>query len=452
MECGHFTPDYASMPRWELYFEELTGEYRQCFDEGKDVKKYEELFKEIAKLPRSAQKEKMADALFSLILEAPQRADFSFIEPSGLEEIKAQRPHGVPLCAPCAPDENKIRGAWVGRIAGCLLGKPIEGIGFADLTKLLKLTDNYPMTRYIYKKELTDEIAGQVKYRLSDRCWADTLDSAPIDDDTNYTVLGMLITERYGRCFTSADVGEMWLYAQCKYAYCTAERVAYLNLINGIAPPYSARYKNPYRELIGAQIRGDWFGYINPGDPETAADMALLDASVSHIKNGVYGEMFVAAALAGAACLSDAKDVVLCGLSQIPQSSRIYKALFEVVTRFDGGMSAGEWFSDFHTRYDDKNSYDWCHTISNAEIVVAALLWGEGDYAKSVGLSVMQGFDTDCNGATVGSIVGMMKGINAIDPAWYTPWKGILNTSIHCAPRVTVDELVQRTLAGIKNK
>ncbi len=451
MEAGQFTRDYSSMPHWELYFEELLGEYRQCLDEGKDVEKYEGLFKEIAKLPRSAQKEAMADALFQLLCETEQRADYSYIEPCDLEEIKAQKPQSAPLCAPCAPDEDKIRGAWVGRIAGCLLGKPIEGISFTDLTKLLKLTDNYPMTRYIYQKELTDEIAGQVKYRLSDRCWADTLDSAPIDDDTNYTVLGTLVTERYGRGFTSADIGEMWLYAQCKYAYCTAERVAYLNLINGLKPPCSAQYKNPYRELIGAQIRGDWFGYINPGDPIAAADMAFRDASVSHIKNGIYGEMFVAAALAGAACLSEVKDVVLCGLSQIPRNSRLYIALFEVVARFDGGMSADAWFSDFHTRYDDKNSYDWCHTVSNAEIVTAALLWGDGDYAKSVGLSVMQGFDTDCNGATVGSIVGMMKGINAIDPAWFAPWKGILNTSIHLAPRVTVDELVKRTLAAVKN-
>ena len=112
-----------------------------------------------------------------------------------------------------------------------------------------------------------------------------------------------LLIEKYGKDFIPYDVSRMWLSSQSKDAYCTAERVAFCNFVNGYEPPQSALYKNPFREWIGAQIRADYFGYINPGNPKLAAEMAWRDASISHVKNGIYGEMFVAAMLSVAVFL-----------------------------------------------------------------------------------------------------------------------------------------------------
>lgn len=206
----------------------------------------------------------------------------------------------------------------MGRICGCMLGKTVEGIMTDELHPFLKETGNFPMHRYIKSTDVTDEMCDKYTYRFRSRQYADTIEFMPYDDDTNYTVLAQVVIDKYGRDFTPYDMSRAWLDLQPKNAYCTAERVAFRNFVAGFVPPLSAEYKNPYREWIGAQIRGDYFGYINPGNPELAAEMAWRDASISHIKNGIYGEMFIAAMLACAAVSDDMEAIILGGLAEIP--------------------------------------------------------------------------------------------------------------------------------------
>ena len=169
--------------------------------------------------------------------------------------------------------EKKVHGAWMGRVCGCMLGKTVEGIRTNELIPFLKESGNYPMHRYIYRSDVTAETCAKYKFAFAKRCYADEIDGMPVDDDTNYVVLAQEIIRKYGREFTPYDVSRAWMRYQPKDEYWTAERVAFCNFIKGYAPPESAVYQNPYREWIGAQIRGDYFGYINPGNPEKAAEM-----------------------------------------------------------------------------------------------------------------------------------------------------------------------------------
>ncbi len=234
--------------------------------------------------------------------------------------------------------------------------------------------------------------------------------------------------------------------------YCTAERVAYHNFVAGFLPPESAIYKNPFREWIGAQIRGDYFGYINPGDPEKAAEMAYRDACISHVKNGIYGEMFVAAALAVAAVTDNIEDIILGGLAQIPYSSRFYEAVTRVLENYKNGMPEEEAYKLIHDEYDEYTEHGWCHTLSNAMVVTASLLYGSGDYSRSICLAVQTGFDTDCNGATVGSILGMANGLESIPEYWGKRYNDKLETSIFEVGTVKISDCVKRTIEHIEQK
>lgn len=444
-------PDYPSLHPWELYSEELMVEFRQSREEGIDIDEYEELFKAVSHLPGGEYKERIADVMFDIVSRTPLKKDYEFDEPSELDEIK--------MCRGTVPEKrsvdksrlrDKIAGAWYGRICGCFLGKPVEGVRNPELGILLRETENYPMHRYIKRSDLSDELLGRVGSWLGKNMYADISECAPADDDTNYTVLYQELIEKYGRDFTSKNVADIWLDRQPKNAYCTAERAAFCNFVKGFAPPASAEYKNPYREWIGAQIRGDYFGYINPGDPETAADMAYRDACVSHTKNGIYGEMFISALISEAAVENDIRKAILSSLNFVPQRSRFIRSVMTVVNDFDGGVSENECFSKIHSRWDEHEGHDWCHVLSNIEIVTAALLYGGGDYTKTVCRAVQTGFDTDCNAATAGSVIGMMKGISAVGREWTDPIHGKLDTQIFGVGKVNIDDRIELTLKHIE--
>ncbi len=439
---------------WMRYAPDMVTEWRQMTEEGRDVARFRELCGRIAALSESEDCEKLALDTAEQMRRAPMRKDYPYYEPSGYADIEKSSPGCAAVNWRDVLSEEvlreKIAGAWIGRISGCLLGKPMECLRTPVIHAILRATGNFPMDRYVDSREFPKELpekAGMDGFASWQKCWVDTVGGkAPIDDDTNYTVLAMKLIDEYGVDFTPDDVLEAWLYWMPMFSACTAERVAYRNAAQGLGAPETATRANPYREWIGAQIRGDFFGYLNPGDPKRAAEMAWRDASVSHVKNGIYGEMFVSAMLAKAAVCDDVPEIIKTGLSQVPGRSRLAHEVGRVLDWFASGVPEDEVFSHIHESYDEFDQHNWCHTNSNAMIVAASLLYGEKDFSKTVGLAVQTGFDTDCNGATAGSVLGMILGERRIPERWPAAFNKILRTSIAGYHEVTVDELTEKTM------
>lgn len=446
-------PQYRNMHDWEFYSSNLLTEYTQSTEEGLDIEVYKDLFSTVARLPKGEMKKKFGDLLFEIVHQAKPKEGYRYIEPSDLDQIRRLRKKSARTWEYKSETlESKIHGAWMGRICGCMLGKTVEGIRTNELVPFLKETDNYPMHRYIYRKDITKEIIEKYKFGFAGRIYADEINAMPVDDDTNYVVLAQRIVDRYGFDFTPMDVSKAWLRYQSKDAYCTAERVAFCNFVKGYAPPESANYKNPYREWIGAQIRGDYFGYISPGNPELAAEMAWRDASISHVKNGIYGEMFVAAMLAVAAATNNIEEIILGGLAEIPHTSRFYEDIMLVLTAYRNRVSQKDCFKQIHNKYDEFTGHGWCHTIPNAMVVAAALLYGNSDFGRSICMAVETGFDTDCNGATVGSVLGLANGIGSISEYWTKPINNTLQTSIFGVDTVKITDCVRMTMQHIAKR
>lgn len=437
-----------------VYANDLLLEWEQCFQEGLDVSSLREEVDAFCSLPAEERTPERANALGAKLTHAALRPDVLDAEPSDYPSIQAacpQRRHSgwVPPAGEAL--REKIRGAWLGRIAGCLLGKPVEGWHSERLLSLLRQTGNYPLHRYIRLADFTPALIEAFQPDPNG-CWADRIHGcAPWDDDTNYTVLALRLLEQFGSSFTSEDVLDCWLHWLPILSTYTAERAAYRNAIACLPPPQTALYHNPYREMIGAQIRGDFFGYIHPGQPGQAAQMAFRDACVSHVKNGIYGEMWVSAMLSAAACSNGILPAIEAGLDEIPQHSRLRRDIEEVISWYQKGDSAETIIQNIHARYDEHTPFGWCFTNANAMIVAMGLLCGEGDFGRSICLAVQAAFDTDCNGATVGSVFGMWKGASAIPPEWTAPFGGKLATSLPGDSLVSVERLTDRTMALIQH-
>jgi ADP-ribosylglycohydrolase len=437
------------------YADNLPTEVRQSREEGKDVSSVESIAKVIYESPKIPQRELAAGSIYDKLAQEPVIENFRYVEPSDLRSIKAARPKHERVIRPPEIEGqkmyDKVYGAWLGRVTGVLLGQPVEGWHRDRIVGLLKDTDNHPINYYISSdipQELRDKYQVVDKpgpYGSPHKNWINNIDMAPKDDDTDYTIIGLKVLEEYGPDFKPVDVAETWLsYLPVRRA-CTAERVAYKNIVNGKLPPESATYRNPFREWIGAQIRGDFFGYITPGRPELGADMAWRDASISHTKNGIYGEMNVAAMLSTAAVTNDMGEIIQGGLTQIPEKSRLTEGIKEVLAWKKEGITWQQALDRVHEKYDEKVEHDWCHTISNAMIVDIALLYGDLDLEKTVGITVMAGFDTDCNAATAGSIVGMVVGAEKLPNKWTAPLNDQLRTNVEDGV-VTISDLAKRTL------
>ncbi|HOF88583.1 MAG TPA: ADP-ribosylglycohydrolase family protein [Armatimonadota bacterium] len=443
-----FRTNWAQQP-WMLPNRgDLEIERAQCLDEGKDLSSLEAEFAALAALEEGSEEFlARAEALLDATAALPVRADFPHREPSDLAGIQAARPAAVALPG---VDEaavlDKALGGWQGRAAGCLLGKPAEGRRRWQMEKLLTAQGRWPLDRY-FSQNAPEELLRECGFtHRGPELFEEGITCMVEDDDTNYTVTGLAIVKGGGADFTPADVARFWLGNIPLFHVCTAERVAYINLTMGIAPPASASVRNVYREWIGAQIRADFFGYVNPGNTERAADFAWRDAAISHVKNGIYGEMWVAAMLAAAYVCDDVETVIRAGLAQLPATCRLAAAIARVIADYRAGKTYGQMVDDLHARWDENFAHHWCHTISNAEIVAIALLWGEQDFEKTICGAVMPGFDTDCNGATAGSVLGVMLGAAALPAKWIAPMQDTLLTGVAGYHRVSLTAMAEETV------
>ncbi|MCX7176221.1 MAG: ADP-ribosylglycohydrolase family protein [Proteobacteria bacterium] len=307
---------------------------------------------------------------------------------------------------------ERVYAGWLGKCIGVRLGAPVETWTYDEIAKHLgEVRDFVPLAPgKIFKP----------------------------DDDTAYPMLLIRALEDFGPNATAAQMGETLLnYLGDHHGTiwwggdgACAEQTAYLHLKSGIVAPDSgsiARNGKLLAEQCGGQIFSDVWGLIAPNQPELAADYAERAASIAHDGEGLHGGRFIAALVSLAFSQRDPLMLIEGGLCVIPADSEyahVTRAVMDIHRTQPDDWEAGYKIlrQDFgYTNY----AGDW-HTIPNAAIVVMALLYGRGDFAKTLRIATNAGWDSDCSAGNAGAIIGVAVGLSGIDMHWRTAMNDLL--------------------------
>ncbi|RHJ91719.1 ADP-ribosylglycohydrolase family protein [Parabacteroides bouchesdurhonensis] len=297
---------------------------------------------------------------------------------------------------------DKIKGGWAGQTIGCTYGGPTEfrynGTMIQDYIPI-KWPDGYIKWWYDNFPGLYDDVYMDLTFvDVFDRLGLD----APVDS--------------FAMAFATAG-----------YTLWHANQAARYNILQGIMPPASGHWhNNPHADDIDYQIEADYAGLMSPGMPNAAS--AISD-KIGHIMNygdGWYGGVYVGAMYALAFISDDIEYIVTEALKTIPEQSTYYQCMSDVI----------RWHKEFPD--DWKRTWFECEkkwsqdigcpdgvfvalnidAVINSAYILIGLLYGEGDFYKTMDISTRCGQDSDCNPASAAGILGTMLGYSNIPEYW----------------------------------
>ncbi|GAA2172895.1 ADP-ribosylglycohydrolase family protein [Agrococcus versicolor] len=352
----------------------------------------------------------------------------------------------APMALPVADGlADRLRGAWLGRAIGCLVGKPVEKIPREGIRAIAEATGRWPVRGYFTEAGLPEDVAAAWPWNRRSRPTSldGVIDGMPEDDDLNFAVLALVAQERHGDALGVDDVAALWLEQLPAGRIFTAERIALRNLLAGAEPDEAAVPGNPFVDWIGALIRADAYGWAHPGDPATAARLAVTDARLTHRRAGVHGAALMAGAASAAVAGGSMREALEAGLACVPPASRVADAVRLGLELADADLDDEAALDVLHERYGHLH---WVHVLHNVAVVAFAAVRGADDLARAVGIAVAAGWDTDSAGASVGGLVGA-QGMAAIPAHLAAPIHGVYRTTLAGFDGVRFEALAERTHA-----
>lgn len=311
---------------------------------------------------------------------------------------------------------EKLHAGWSAQIAGGALGTELEGYTTDNIRKTL------------------GEVRGYLRKPSTH------------NDDSLFELAFLDALVKRGKGVTADDIALEWV-RNITYAW-SAEEVALKNLKRGIFPPDSARVNNPWNEWIGAQMRGSVCGLVAPGNPRLAASLAWLDGSISHVNNGILGEVFNALLVSLAWTNPSVRDILRQSIELLPKDSEYYSV---VQFALEQCFAHDDWESAWRVCEEKYRRYNWIHAYPNAAAEVIALYFAEEDFDQCMYIIAMCGQDVDCNAGQIGTVYGVIHGFAGIDKKWLEPFQDEFLSLYRGYEKTTMKHLAEVTFQALQS-
>jgi hypothetical protein len=298
--------------------------------------------------------------------------------------------------------KDKIKGGWAGQTIGVTYGGPVEFRYNGTM-----INKYHPIPWY----------NGYLKETM--------LNNPGLYDDLYMDITFVEVMDREG--LNAPISSHAKAYAHAGYALWHANQAGRYNILNGIAAPASGHWlNNPHADCIDYQIECDFAGLMSPGMPNAASEISNKIGHIMNYGDGYYGGVFLGACYTQAFLYNDISKVVNEALKTIPKESKYYKCIADVIT--------------WHKQYPDDWTKTWLEVQKkytddigcpdgvyapfnidatvNSAYVVMGLLYGNGDFTKTIDVATHCGQDADCNPSSAAGILGVMLGYDKIPAYW----------------------------------
>lgn len=361
---------------------------------------------------------------------------------------------------------DKLSGFWIGQLLGNYMGFPFENLYVDEPVPVL--------VDRVYTADYDGDPA--LKINSKDRrgyvpILANALRGAFSDDDTDIEFITLHAVEKYGLDITYPEITEMWKTHINDYIW-VANREARNLMDRGlVAPDTGRKQNNKHWFQIDPQLVNEIWSAFYPGMTQHAARRALWGARITNDDWGTHPTIAYGAMISAAFFEQDVQKLVQLGTEAVPNEGPFAEGIRDVVKWH---AQDGDWRATrqkIHAKYYayKKGSYEApvsvVSSLVNGLTGILAVLYGEGDYMKTVGIATSAGYDCDNQAATAGGLLGVLNGLSGIGPvakdltlnlgAWRTWDKPFNDRYVNIsrddvALHTPISEIVQRIAAVAK--